>query len=121
MPYEPGEDPGIESPETIYQIYRDYIKHEDELINRRSMSNIIFQGFLFAAYGFSVEFLRRPPIDKNLLAGLKFLPLILPLVGCTVGVLTLKSDQQSTSADRVCIRAASGGRPDASLIAHERI
>jgi hypothetical protein len=91
VPYVPGDDPGIENPETIYSIYRDYIKHEDELIYRRLMSNIILQGFLFAAYGFSIEFLHRPTIDKGLLSDIKFLPLVFPLVGCTVGVLALIS------------------------------
>jgi hypothetical protein len=91
VPYVPGDDPGIENPETIYSIYRDYIKHEDELIHRRLMSNIILQGFLFAAYGFSIEFLHRPMIDKGLLADLKLLPLVFPLIGCTVGVLALMS------------------------------
>jgi hypothetical protein len=90
LSYVPGEEPGIENPETIYNIYRDYIKHEDELINRRLLSNIILQGFLFAAFGFSIEFLRRSTVD-GLPANLRFLPFVFPLVGCAVGVLALMS------------------------------
>jgi hypothetical protein len=91
LSYVPGEEPGIDNPETIYNIYRDYIKHEDELINRRLLSNIILQGFLFTAFGFSIEFLRRSTIDNGLLANLIFLPFVFPLVGCAVGVLALMS------------------------------
>jgi hypothetical protein len=44
LSYVPGVEPEIDNPETIYNIYRDYIKHEDELINLRLLSNIILQG-----------------------------------------------------------------------------
>jgi hypothetical protein len=98
LPYAPGEEPGIKNPETMYSIYRDYIKHEDDLINRRQTSNVILQVFLFAAYGFSVDYLYKPAIGKDLLGGLKLLRLIIPLVGCTVGVLALMSIVAAQSA-----------------------
>jgi hypothetical protein len=34
-----------------FELYRDYVKHEDELINRRLTWLLTVQGFLFAAYG----------------------------------------------------------------------
>jgi hypothetical protein len=34
-----------------FQLFRDYVKHEDELINRRLTWLLTVQGFLFAAYG----------------------------------------------------------------------
>jgi hypothetical protein len=38
-----------------YEIFRDYVKHEDELINNRLNWNFTIQGFLFAAYTFSLQ------------------------------------------------------------------
>src|SRR5580658_9768416 len=38
-----------------YKLFRDYIEHEDSLINQRLLWNINIQGFLFAAYGLSVQ------------------------------------------------------------------
>src|ERR1051325_2213045 len=38
-----------------YKIFRDYIEHEDGLIDKRLLWNINIQGFLFATYGFSVQ------------------------------------------------------------------
>jgi hypothetical protein len=34
-----------------YAIYRDYIKHEDDLLNQRSTWHLLIQGFLFATLG----------------------------------------------------------------------
>jgi hypothetical protein len=34
-----------------YEIFRDYIKHEDDLINQRSTWHLLIQGFLFATLG----------------------------------------------------------------------
>jgi hypothetical protein len=98
MAYIPGDDPGIENPETIYSIYRDYIKHEDELINKRLMADIVFQGFLFAAYAVSIEFLRRPTTHPRIAADLKFLPFMFPVLGCVVGILVIMSIAAAQSA-----------------------
>ncbi len=38
-----------------YKIFRDYLKHEDDLINNRLSWNFTIQGFLFAAYVFSLQ------------------------------------------------------------------
>jgi hypothetical protein len=41
--------------EEIYLIYRDYIKHEDDLINQRITWLIGIQSFLIASFGFSYQ------------------------------------------------------------------
>lgn len=41
--------------EKLFSIYRDYLKHEDDLINNRLNWNFTIQGFLFAAYSFALE------------------------------------------------------------------
>jgi hypothetical protein len=38
----------------IYEVYRDYIKHEDTLRGQRTGSLLTIQGFLFAAWGVSL-------------------------------------------------------------------
>ncbi len=35
----------------LYDIYRDYMKHEDDLLNQRSTWHLLIQGFLFATLG----------------------------------------------------------------------
>lgn len=37
--------------EKLYQIYRDYLIHEDDLMNQRSTWHLLIQGFLFATFG----------------------------------------------------------------------
>src|SRR5437763_1604980 len=39
----------------LYRIFRSYIAHEDDLINQRQTWNLTIQGFLFAAYAFSLQ------------------------------------------------------------------
>ncbi|MGA2905059.1 MAG: hypothetical protein ABSD98_14595 [Candidatus Korobacteraceae bacterium] len=39
----------------LYSVFRDYIKHEDDLINYRLNWNFTIQGFLFAAYSFTLQ------------------------------------------------------------------
>jgi hypothetical protein len=36
---------------SLYYLYRDYMKHEDDLINQRSSWHLLLQGFLFATFG----------------------------------------------------------------------
>ncbi len=98
MQYPPGTEIGIENPETLYSIYRDYIKHEDDLLNRRLMSNIILEGFLFAADGFSHELLHAAAFHDGLLADLKVLPMVLPFLGIAAGILAVMSIVAAQSA-----------------------
>lgn len=39
----------------LYSVFRDYIKHEDDLINYRLNWNFTIQGFLFAACSFTLQ------------------------------------------------------------------
>jgi hypothetical protein len=75
----------------LYGVYRDYVKHEDELINRRLSWNLTLQGFLFAAYGVSVQVLSNPNSTAQLRQHLKPLPCVFPAVGGLVAVLVLLS------------------------------
>jgi hypothetical protein len=36
---------------SLYSVYRDYMKHEDDLINQRTSWHLLLQGFLFATFG----------------------------------------------------------------------
>jgi hypothetical protein len=45
----------LERGEEIYSLYRDYIKHEDSLINYRITWLISIQAFLIATFGFSYQ------------------------------------------------------------------
>src|SRR5690242_7379942 len=39
----------------LYAVFRDYAKHEDDLINGRLNWNFTIQGFLFTTYGLSLQ------------------------------------------------------------------
>lgn len=39
----------------LYEVFRDYLKHEDALVNNRLTWTLTIQGFLFAAYGLSIQ------------------------------------------------------------------
>lgn len=45
----------LEKHSRLYALYRDYLKHEDDLINNRLNWNLTIQGFLFAAYSFTLQ------------------------------------------------------------------
>lgn len=83
-----------------FAIYRDYVKHEDYLINSRLSWNLTIQGFLFATYGLSLqklaELLAKPMAEKSLeelaYAGIKELRILiftLPCLGILASALVL--------------------------------
>lgn len=57
----PASAPGPQAPNNVselyklYEMFRDYLKHEDDLINNRLNWNFTIQGFLFAAYTFTLQ------------------------------------------------------------------
>jgi len=53
----------------LYSAYRDYLKHEDDLINNRLSWNFTIQGFLFAAYTFTLQ--KASELKGSLLLQLK--------------------------------------------------
>jgi ketosteroid isomerase-like protein len=67
----------------LYGVYRDYLKHEDELINRRLSWNLTLQGFLFAAYGLVIT---KADELKGHLGLLRYL---LPMLGVAVSSMSL--------------------------------
>jgi hypothetical protein len=83
-----------------YKIFRDYIEHEDGLINNRLLWIINIQGFLFATYGFSVQKLAEiqnpptAPIAGRSLVGtgvvaLDWLIILLPILGIFISIFSL--------------------------------
>jgi hypothetical protein len=55
----------------LYDRYRDYMKHEDDLINQRSSWHLLLQGFLFATFGVMGEW--QAGDDKGFLHPQRFL------------------------------------------------
>jgi hypothetical protein len=39
----------------IYELFRDYVKHQDSLINNRLSWLLTIHGFLYATYGFTIQ------------------------------------------------------------------
>src|ERR1700683_324232 len=69
----------------LYQIYRDYAKREDNLVNWRLSWNLAAQGLLLAAFGLTIQKLfdaceSNSPVGFKL-GLLKILVLALPVVG----------------------------------------
>jgi hypothetical protein len=78
-----------------YKIFRDYIEHEDGLIDKRLLWNINIQGFLFATYGFSVQKLAEvQAVAKHAeIVGAKtlyWLIFILPIFGAAISYYSLE-------------------------------
>jgi hypothetical protein len=76
-----------------YKIFRDYIEHEDGLVNNRLLWNINIQGFLFATYGFSVQKLAEIQHGVEGTGGsgataLRWLLVILPFFGGSISFLS---------------------------------
>jgi hypothetical protein len=76
----------------LYAAFREYVKHEDDLINNRLNWNFTVQGFLFAAFSFSIQkmaelqsgplFAKGPPaIQNNVRASIRDLAVVNFLVG----------------------------------------
>jgi len=81
----------LEDAVRIYDLYRDYVKHEDELINRRLSWNLTLQGFLFATYGVSFQVLGNSAASDELKRHIKLLACALPVIGGSVAILALLS------------------------------
>ena len=68
---------------TLYNIYRDYMKHEDDLLNQRTTWLLVIQGFLFATLGVLGEWVLQPGQDR-LGIERQFLVYVLVVVGVVV-------------------------------------
>jgi len=79
--------------EKHYRLFREYVVHEDALINKRLLWNINIQGFLLAGYGYTVQKLAEvqkdplacPPEDGLHL--LRFLIVVIPILGIAISLL----------------------------------
>jgi hypothetical protein len=85
------ETPEISDPVELYGVYREYVKHEDELINRRQSWNLTLQGFLFAAYGVILQVATNPKSDPSVIVHFKQLVYVFPALGALVGIQVLVS------------------------------
>ena len=83
-----------------FRIFRDYIEHEDDLINQRATWNVTIQGFLFAAFALIVQSrVQATEIDHtaSMLMQLTAYGLI-PVVGFFVGFFSFLSTFAARSA-----------------------
>ncbi len=82
----------------LYDVYRDYMKHEDDLINQRSTWHLLIQGFLFATMGVIGEW----QVAKNVPDILHFerenLVYVLATVGIAISVTVAISMQAADNA-----------------------
>jgi hypothetical protein len=87
-----GDDASSKLPiQEHYKLFRDYVEHEDSLIDHRLLWNINIQGFLFATYGFSVQKLAEVQIHSGAqeiigAQALYWLIGVLPFFGIAVSV-----------------------------------
>jgi len=77
-----------------FEIFRTDVRNEDTLVNSRLLWNINIQGFLFAAYGLSIQRIPDPQnghmvqgVARNSLAALIF---FLPLLGFSISWMSYK-------------------------------
>ena len=75
---------GSPTPSTDHQkrfdTLRDYLKHEDALVNHRITWNLTTQGFLFTAFGFCLQKADTNPMLRELAGSL------LPIAGCIISL-----------------------------------
>jgi hypothetical protein len=103
---------GIDSNLPLHQhfkIFRDYIEHEDGLIDKRLLWNINIQGFLFATYGFSLQKLAEVEAGSKWhgatpeMIGAKalyWLIFVLPFLGIFISVYSFKGVRAAQHAIR---------------------
>jgi hypothetical protein len=80
-----------------YQIFRDYLKHEDELINHRSTWHHTIQGLLFTALGVTLSRL-DPASPRQVVAVQKALIVLLPVLGMSISLAAFLSIYAATKA-----------------------
>ncbi len=81
-----------------YRLFRDYIQHEDDLINNRLLWNINVQGFLFATFGLAVQRIYEAAQPAPAPVLLHAIITILPVFGISVSTLSLVSVRAAEEA-----------------------
>lgn len=79
------EDTGWKKLTALYKLYRDYMKHEDDLLNQRTTWHLLIQGFLFTTLGVIGEW-QNPHGEDRLYLLRGFLVYILVLAGLVIAV-----------------------------------
>ena len=89
----------------LYKIFRDYVEHEDTLVNNRLLWNINIQGFLFATYGFTIQKLAEVQAIRNqeIVVGtgtvaMRCLIVFLPVLGISISYLSWKGVKAAQNA-----------------------
>ena len=80
-----------------YRIFRDYLQHEDDLINHRSTWHHIIQGLLFTALGVTLSKV-DPTATRQAVAVQKALILLLPVLGMSISLAAFLSIRAATRA-----------------------
>lgn len=80
-----------------YRIFRDYLQHEDDLINHRSTWHHTIQGLLFTALGVTLAKL-DPTADRQAAAVQKALIVLLPVLGMSISLAAFLSIRAATQA-----------------------
>ena len=83
-----------------FKIFRDYMQHEDNLINQRVSWNSTIQGFLFATYGLSQQKLPDPKPGPGALHNLETLVRTIPWLGFGLSILVFLAVLAATLAHR---------------------
>jgi hypothetical protein len=80
-----------------YKIFRDYLEHEDDLINHRSTWHHTIQGLLFTALGVTLSKV-DPTATRQAAAVQKALILLLPVLGMSISLAAFLSIRAATLA-----------------------
>jgi hypothetical protein len=88
-----------------YKIFRDYVEHEDTLVNNRLLWNINIQGFLFATYGLTIQRLAELQASHSQEAAvgtgavaMRCLALFLPVLGTSISYLSWRGVKAAQNA-----------------------
>ena len=84
-----------------YRIFRDYLQHEDDLINHRSTWHHTIQGLLFTALGVTLSKL-DPTATRQAASVQRALILLLPVLGVCISLAAFLSIRAATDLSTNC-------------------
>ena len=70
-----------------YALFRDYMKHEDDLINQRTTWHGVIQGLLLAAFGWLLQAKNDPPFADQMHSVHATMSYALPVAGMCVAII----------------------------------
>lgn len=80
-----GEKPPLKN---LYELTRDHITHEDDLVNSRLTWFLVVQSLLFAAYGVTLE---APQVGQSTPLQIQLLETVIPWIGIAASILVFSS------------------------------